>query len=486
LTADTRDEVAADRFRRRRMRAALLEGDPDSPSRSLSRLGAGVYGGVLVTVLLLAVAGVYGVLRPGGSTAWQETGAFIVDDSGARYVYRDGVLHPVLNFASAKLLLGEGLHVVTVSTPSLSSAARGPMIGIPMAPDSLPDAAHVTGADWSVCAVGRAVDGEQLHTEIRPGVAAAGSPADDGTGYLVRTEAGGTYLVRSGRTHEIDPQWLRARGSGAAAPIRAQDVCVSTLPAGEPLAPPDIPGLGEPGPALPGSAQPTAVGSIYADRTNAYYVVTRAGLATLTPLQAQLLLADPALSAAYAGSSPAPLKVSQAQVTEASPQPLPARSPDLAAAPAVAPTLAELPPGEQQLCARHLGGAAADLVVGPAESMPGPAASSTAASGTAAPGTTAPGTTAPGTAASGTAASGTVRLAPGAGALVAQRQGTDSRGGTVYLVTDSGIRYPLAGQRTIETLGLAEAPVAQLAPELLAALPVGPTLDPDAAAAPAE
>jgi type VII secretion protein EccB len=340
------------------------------------------------------------------------------------------------------------------------------MIGIPMAPDSVPDAAHITGAEWSVCAVGRAVDGEQLRTEIRPGVAAAGSPADDGTGYLVRTEAGGTYLVRSGRAHEIDQQWLRALGYGAANPIRVQDVFVSTLPAGEPLAPPDIPGLGEPGPALPGSAQPTAVGSIYADRTNAYYVVTRAGLATLTPLQAQLLLADPALSAAYAGSSPAPLKVSQAQVTEASPQPLPARSPDLAAAPAVAPTLAELPPGEQQLCARHLGGAAPDLVIGPAESMPGPAASSTAASGTASP--------------------GTVRLAQGAGALVAQRQGPDSRGGTVYLVTDSGIRYPLAGQRTIETLGLAEAPVAQLAPELLAALPVGPTLDPDAAAAPAE
>jgi len=384
-----------------------------------------------------------------------------------------------------KLLLGDGLHVVTVSTPSLQSAARGPMIGIPMAPDSLPDAAHITGADWSVCAVGRAVDGEQLRTEIRPGVAAAGSPADDGTGYLVRTEAGGTYLVRSGRAHEIDQQWRRALGYGAADPIRVQDVFVSTLPAGEPLAPPDIPGLGEPGPALPGSAQPTAVGSIYADRTNAYYVVTRAGLATLTPLQAQLLLADPALSAAYAGSSPAPLKVSQAQVTEASPQPLPARSPDLAAAPAVAPTLAELPPGEQQLCARHLGSAAPDLVIGPAESMPGPAASSPAASGAAAPGTAAPGTVrlAPGTV---RLAPGTVRLAQGAGALVAQRQGPDSRGGTVYLVTDSGIRYPLAGQRTIETLGLAEAPVAQLAPELLAALPVGPTLDPDAAAAPAE
>ena len=122
MTADTRDEVAAERFRRRRLRSALLQGDPDSPKTPLARLGAGVYGGLAVTVLLLAVAGIYGVLRPGGSTAWQEPGAFVVDDdSGARYVYLDGVLHPVLNYASARLLLGDGLHVVTVSTASLDS-----------------------------------------------------------------------------------------------------------------------------------------------------------------------------------------------------------------------------------------------------------------------------------------------------------------------------------------------------------------------------
>ncbi|HEY5880854.1 MAG TPA: type VII secretion protein EccB, partial [Nakamurella sp.] len=67
MTADTRDEVAAERFRRRRLRAALVQGDPDSPKTPLARLGAGVYGGLAVAVLLLAVAGIYGVLRPGGS-----------------------------------------------------------------------------------------------------------------------------------------------------------------------------------------------------------------------------------------------------------------------------------------------------------------------------------------------------------------------------------------------------------------------------------
>jgi hypothetical protein len=53
----------------------------------------------------------------------------------------------------------------------------------------------------------------------------------------------------------------------------------------------------------------------------------------------------------------------------------------------------------------------------------------------------------------------------------------------VSLVTDSGIRYPLSGQRALEALGLAGAPVARLPAELIATLPVGPTLDPAAAAA---
>ncbi len=454
MTADTRDEVAAQRFRNRRMQAALLEADPDSPARPLSRLAAGVYGGILVTVILLAVTGLYGVLRPGGSTAWQEPGALIVDgDTGARYIYLDGVVHPVLNLASARLLLGADMHVVTVSSASLDEPARGPMLGIPMAPDSLPAAADLAGADWSVCAVGRAADGEPLRTQIRPGVAAGGTPVDGSTGYLVRTGAGRTHLIWSGHAHEVPDQWLQALGYATVDPIAVDETFVTALPAGEPLVPPDVPGIGEPGPALPGSVQPAIVGGVYADRTNAYYVMTREGLATLTALQAQLMLADPALSAAYAGSSPTPLKVSQAQVTEAAPGPLP--GPTAPAAPTAAPTLRDLPPGRQQLCVNHTGGAGPDLVTGPAETTAGPSPTAT------------------------------VRLDTGSGALIAARQAPDSRGGTVFLVTDTGTRYPLSGQRALDQLGLADAPVAQLPPELIDALPVGPVLDPAAAAAPA-
>ena len=163
MATNTKDNLQAHRFMNRRVRAALLEGDAESNTRPLARLGTGTYAGIFVTIALLAVFGIIGVLKPGGSTAWQEPGAFIVEEeTGARYVYLDGVLHPVLNYSSAKLLLGDRLHVVTVSVRSLESAPHGADIGIPMAPDSLPDAAHIVGTDWSVCAIGNAADGEPV------------------------------------------------------------------------------------------------------------------------------------------------------------------------------------------------------------------------------------------------------------------------------------------------------------------------------------
>ena len=192
MVTSTKDNLQAHRFINRRVRAALLDGNADG-ERPLSRLGAGTYAGIFVSVALLAVAGIVGVLRPGGSRAWSEPGAFIVEsETGGRYVFLDGVLHPVLNYASGKLLLGEQLHVVSVSVRSLESAPHGPPVGIASAPDSVPDAAHMAGSTWSVCAGGDASDGGRFHTAVFPGRAADGSAVPNGQGYLLRGADGGT------------------------------------------------------------------------------------------------------------------------------------------------------------------------------------------------------------------------------------------------------------------------------------------------------
>ena len=284
MPVTTTDELRAHRFLSRRLSAALLDGDAESTVRPLTRLGIGTYAGIFLTVVLLAIVGIAGVLRPGGSTAWSEPGAFVVErETGARYVYLDGVLHPVLNYASARLLLGEALHVVTVSGRSLETAPRGPVIGIPGASDSLPDRSHIVGTDWSVCAIGDAANPQPYRTTVYPGRATAGEALDGQAGYLLRTTAGRFLLLWSGHAHPVSDQWLPALGYRTATAVTVQDDFAAALPSGQLLAPPAIAGIGQPGPALPGSVAPVAVGSIFADRTNAYYLMTQGGLAALTP-----------------------------------------------------------------------------------------------------------------------------------------------------------------------------------------------------------
>ena len=62
---------------------------------------------VLLAALAVAAVAVYGSLRPSGGTDWRVAGTIIVErESGARFVYLEGKLHPVLNYASALLIVG--------------------------------------------------------------------------------------------------------------------------------------------------------------------------------------------------------------------------------------------------------------------------------------------------------------------------------------------------------------------------------------------
>ena len=613
MVTSSKDNLQAHRFINRRVRAALLDGNADG-ERPLSRLGVGTYAGIFVSVALLAVAGIVGVLRPGGSRAWSEPGAFIVEsETGGRYVFLDGVLHPVLNYASGKLLLGEQLHVVSVSVRSLESAPHGPPVGIASAPDSVPDAAHMAGSTWSVCAGGDASDGGRFHTAVFPGRAADGSAVPNGQGYLLRGADGGTVLVAQGHAYSIADRWLAALGYGGASAIEVANDFLASLPPGEPIAPLPIAGLGEPGRPLPGSSDPIAVGTVFVDRLDAHYVMTRAGLTSLTPLQADLLLANPELASAYAGGAPTALPISQARITEAAPPAAPRLGPG-AAAPVTAPTLARLPQGDQQLCVRYPADGPPDIVVGesdpsnltsiglvqlstgggalvtvrsetetgavasgqaaplssrapaaspptaaagsttipdagesfgcdspmgvpdpgrgsantgadlvdasaelpnvstsapapdsvvpaarggdsnpisrtPADSTPGARTPADSTPGATTPAATTPAATTPAattpvatTPADSTPGASTPSASRSAPARAAANSGS-SPGPIICLVTDTGQRYPLAGARALQQLGLSGVNVAQLPAAVIGMLPIGPVLDPAAAAA---
>ncbi|MER5891386.1 type VII secretion protein EccB, partial [Streptomyces sp. NPDC001941] len=152
-----RDQVQAHGFMMGRLSSGLLTADPDAPESPLGRTTRGVVFGVLVTVLIGAGATVYGLLRPGGNDAWRKGEHLVVNrDTGARYLWTgtDGVLHPVRNYASARLIGGADLATSDVSTASLRDVPVGSPVGIPGAPDSIPGAGQLDSRAWHVCVTG--------------------------------------------------------------------------------------------------------------------------------------------------------------------------------------------------------------------------------------------------------------------------------------------------------------------------------------------
>ncbi|MFC5945599.1 type VII secretion protein EccB [Micromonospora harpali] len=70
-----------------------------------------------------------------------------------------------------------------------------------------------------------------------------------------------------------------------------------------------------------------------------------------------------------------------------------------------------------------------------------------------------------------------VAVAPGLGGLLVAGRGGEPGTG-YYLVTDAGVKYPLAGGAVAERLGYPPANATVVSPDLIDLLPTGPTLDP--------
>jgi hypothetical protein len=77
-----------------------------------------------------------------------------------------------------------------------------------------------------------------------------------------------------------------------------------------------------------------------------------------------------------------------------------------------------------------------------------------------------------------------VSLPPGRGAVVSSRAAPDVTDGVLYLVTDLGVRYQVPSPDVLAMLGYAGVKPVPLPAEVVALLPTGPGLNPQAARAP--
>ncbi|MEU6194224.1 type VII secretion protein EccB [Streptomyces sp. NPDC047061] len=155
-----RDHVQAYQFAMGRLSSALVSGDPgrgDSPTR---RSALGSVFGVGVAVLLCAGFGVYGLISPVAKDDWRKDGAIVLEeDTGNRYVYANGELRPVRNYASALLIAGERGAPETVSAKSLAGVPHGTPVGIQGAPDTVPATSALATGAWARCLPGQGADG---------------------------------------------------------------------------------------------------------------------------------------------------------------------------------------------------------------------------------------------------------------------------------------------------------------------------------------
>ncbi|MFE3666628.1 type VII secretion protein EccB [Streptomyces sp. NPDC059164] len=489
-----RDQVQAHGFMMGRLSSGLLMADPDAPESPLGRTTRGVVFGLLVTVLIGAGTTVYGLLRPGGNDTWRKGEHLVVNrDTGARYLWTgtDGVLHPVRNYASARLIGGADLEAVDVSTASLRDVPVGTPAGIPGAPDTLPAPDRLDAGAWHMCVTGP--DGALPSTSggaadagvDRPGATTvvAGAPLESqdvgaDRGVLVRGPDRTEYLVWRGSRLPLDraSDARNALGYGSERAMPVSAAFLDALAPGPALKPPEVPGRGEKGPVIGG--EPSTVGQLFEVSVpgggSTYHLLREGGLVPLSGLEAALVLGDPATQKdAYQGRSPEARAVGAEALRTHRSKKTAAAGPAGAELPRTPPAPHPAPRGTA-LCAQvdgGDGGARIRSVLVPLTAL--------------APVAVSQGTAQPVEAACVRTDATVVR--PGRGALVrALHASGAAHAGTTYLVADNGVKYRFPAKGSLTALGYAEGHIGSVPAPLLAALPTGADLDPAAATGAAE
>jgi type VII secretion protein EccB len=452
-----------------RLGTAMLEGDPDAVDAPMRRTRTGTYIGVAIGVVLCIGFLVFGLIFPGGATSWRQEGRLIVDrDTGASYVYSAGVLRPVDNAASARLVQGADAAVSLVSARSLEGVPVGGPVGIAGAPDALPTEAGLEESVWRVCALlPEDEEGERGRTALMIGDAPEPASPSAEQAVLISGPDEAQHLLWNGTRLRLDEEEgaVQALGYGTSPALPVTSAFLNSVPTGPDLTAPEVPGAGEDAGALAGENR--RVGQVFAvsaaEQAVQHYLLTRDGLVPLTTTQALLLLADPDVAgAAYpdapAEALPLPAGEAHARLSDAAgprEERHPATPPELVGVGAGVPCLRLAPDGSLSVSMDDPAGVEA----WPVQDRPG----------------ILPGCPTP----------DLVGIASGRGALAAARPVGGGGGATThYLVTDSPAKYPVLDDAALTALGYGAGQAVPVPTSLLRLLPSGPVLDPEAAALP--
>jgi hypothetical protein len=279
---------------------------------------------------------------------------------------------------------------------------------------------------------------------------------------LASDDSGDLHLIWHGRRFAVrDPEvvlaafaWRRQEAHPVAPAV------LNALPAGLDLRRMTIAGAGRRSPV-----ESVAVGEVVVVENSAggrrFAVARPDGLADITQVQADLLLAS---------GAGAPHRVDPA-VYAAAPRSTPLVPTGPAAPPPVTPALRTPGPGGSVCVTLADGGpAAVGVIAGSARTPDEIVGGFGGGFGGGEPG--------------GAAGVDRVAVPPGRAAVVAAVASASAPDGPVSLVSEVGLRHPIPSPEVLAALGYAEVRPQRLPAAVVAALPAGPALDPDAARRP--
>ncbi|CAM4130247.1 Type VII secretion system protein eccB1 [Mycobacterium basiliense] len=443
-------QVSAHRFVVRRLEAALLHRDPHRGGGLLWAPRMALMFGCVLTTIAVAGCAIVAVLRP--QPQLSNTQIAMARESGALYVRVGDTWHPVLNLASARLITATNASPRPVRQADLRHAKRGPLLGIPGAPQLVGQSLAVDESKWTICDSDHAAS-----TIVVVGPTAESSVRRLAAEQSVLVAAGPgapTYLLVGGHravADLTDPAVVRALRLEGATPRRVSKSLLDALPEAPSLTVPRIKHAGRRGVA--GLARFTVGNVLRITRSEGdeFYVVLEAGLQRIGRVTADLLR--------FSDSHGSPDVITVApDVIRAAPIVTTLPGPAL---PDAAPT--PLDDHDATLCVGWNTGRSGHpdtaLLAGDGLPVPDGQAAVTMAQADG-----------PGPALDG------IYLPHGRNAYVISHSlsGDGARAGWRYLVTETGVRFPIHDDDAAHDLGLADAVPAPW--PMLATLPSGPEL----------
>src|SRR5579884_855173 len=285
----TRLHVSGYRFLLRRLECALLRRNIDTVDEPMRAHTASFALGCVLAAVVIVGCAVLALMRPQPAL----DGAAIVmgQRSGALYVRMGDTWHPVLNLVSAQLIAASNTNPRPVREADLSRTKRGPLLGIPGAPQLLGEPLGVGESGWAICDTG----GQTPSTTVVVGSTTGPISrrlAPEQTILATPESRTPTYLLYNGHRAVVDMAdraIVRALQLEGIVPQIVSRTLLNTIPEVPPITAPRIPGAGGPGPAtLRGFAVGSVLSITRADGDE-YYVVLRDGVQRIGPLAAELV-----------------------------------------------------------------------------------------------------------------------------------------------------------------------------------------------------